>query len=895
MIANTLSEMCKAIAPAVGNHLWQSTGFAIAAGLLTLALRNNQARTRYLLWLAASAKFLILFSLLAGVGSHIAWWRYPAGKNAGVYIAMDQLSQPFSQSRMPLISETTPATHSAGVVELLAPFLAAVWLCGIAAVVLAWHVRWRRISVAIRKAVPLREGREVESLRRLERATGMSRQIEMRVSRTSLEPGIFGIFRPVLVWPQGISERLGQEHLEAILAHELCHARRRDNLSAAAHMLVEAIFWFHPVVWWMGVRLLQERERACDEHVLEMGSDRQTYAESILKICEFCVGSPLDFVSGVTGADLKKRIVHIMTKSVVRKLGFSKKLLLSAAGLAAVAVPIVFGAFSATRSVAASQAQITRGLPPVYEAVSIKSISIQPRESANRAASMEFTADKFIATNVTLQTLIKAAYRVEDNQISEAPNWLSTEKFDIGAKWDKSVVDALQELGESQLVVERRRMLQEFLADRFKLALHREFQHFPVYGLVIAKNGPKFQEAKPGDTYPNGFKDSDGLARAGMMYFEKGQLIGQGVPIALLVRKLSGELSRELGGSIIEDKTGLKGNYDFTLHWAPDESQASIFRGAEGSQLGADREASSESAGSSIFTALQEQLGLKLESQGGPAEILVIDHVEEPVEREAQDTAAAPLAVLAIAEASIKPNKNDTPMAGFNIKGKSFSAVMFKPDRFMATNFTLHQLIRLAYGVQDSQILSGPNWLNSAKYDVDAKIDSPVADGLNKLSADDANLARLHMVQTLLADHFKLMLHRETKELPVYALVVADGGPRLQAAKPGDTYPDGIKGPGGRPVGTGYFEPEKGKIVFQGGPLSSLVQYLSDRLGQTVLDKTGLIGNYDFALQWAPILPGASSPSILDAVHEQLGLRLEQQNAATEVLVVDRAEKPSEN
>ncbi len=630
MIAYNFHAMWPVLAAALGNHLWQSTLFVIVAGLLTLILRDNHARARYGLWLAASVKFLIPFSLLTVLGSQIAWWRGPSETNGGVYMAMDQLSQPFSQSRLPLISQTMPATRSAGPIELLWPFLAAIWLCGIAVVVLAWYVRWRRISAAIRKAEPLREGREVESLRSLEQTEGMSRQIEMRVSRTSLEPGIFGIFRPVLVWPQGISERLEQEHLEAILAHELCHARRRDNLSAAVHMVVEAIFWFHPIVWWLGARLLQERERACDEHVLEMGSDRQIYAESILKICEFCVGSPLDFVAGVTGADLKKRIIHIMTKSVARKLDFSKKLLLSMAGLAAVAVPIVLGALSATRSVAASQAQIPGGIPPVYEAVSIKPISIQPNESANRAASMGFTADKFSATHVTLQTLIKAAYKVEDNQISGAPNWLTTEKFDIGAKWDKSVVDALQGLSENQLIVERRRMLQEFLADRFKLALHREFQHFPAYDLVIAKNGPKFQEAKPGDTYPNGFKDSDGVARAGLMYLAKGQLTGQGVPIALLVRKLSGELSRESGGSIIQDKTGLNGNYDFTLHWTPGESQDSIFRAAEGGQPGAGRQASSESAATSIFTALQEQLGLKLEAQSGPADILVIDHAEKP-------------------------------------------------------------------------------------------------------------------------------------------------------------------------------------------------------------------------------------------------------------------------
>jgi bla regulator protein BlaR1 len=87
-----------------------------------------------------------------------------------------------------------------------------------------------------------------------------------------------------LLWPLGISERFEDEHLVSILAHELCHVRRRDNLTAAIHMLVESIFWFHPLIWWLGAPLVDERERACDEDVLQRGVQRQVYAESILKV-----------------------------------------------------------------------------------------------------------------------------------------------------------------------------------------------------------------------------------------------------------------------------------------------------------------------------------------------------------------------------------------------------------------------------------------------------------------------------------------------------------------------------------------------------------------------------------------------------------------------------------
>ena len=118
--------------------------------------------------------------------------------------------------------------------------------------------------------------------------------------------GVFGILSPVLLWPRRIAERLGDEQVEAILAHELSHVRRRDNLAAALHMIVQALFWFHPLVWWLGARLVDERERACDEEVIRLGSEPQVYAESILKTCEFYVESRLACVAGVTGSDLKQ-------------------------------------------------------------------------------------------------------------------------------------------------------------------------------------------------------------------------------------------------------------------------------------------------------------------------------------------------------------------------------------------------------------------------------------------------------------------------------------------------------------------------------------------------------------------------------------------------------------
>lgn len=627
MILKYLSGMWMVIPPSLGNHLWQSTLFCVTAGLLTLTLRKNRARARYGLWLAASLKFLIPFSLLVGLGSHLPWARSSAGTKGGLSFAIEQVSQPFARPLMPVISQATPQKLTAlpNPSHLLPAILAVVWLCGFVVVVSVWCVRWQRISVATREAVPLTEGREVEALRQLERRGGLRRAIPILVSRASLEPGVFGIARPALIWPNGISERLDDAQLEAVLAHEVWHVRHRDNLAAAVHMVVEAIFWFYPLVWWLGARLLEERERACDQEVLGLGSARQVYAESILKTCEFCLESPLSCVSGITGADLKKRMVLIMTERVAEKLDFNRKLLLGAAGLMAIALPVIFGLLHATQSLAQSQAQSAGGKAPVYEVASIK-----PNKSGANDTRMGYSPDGFSATESNLQMLIMGAYGVNPNQISGAPDWLTSERYDIEAKTDSSTADEFRKLNGDERRAERQRMLQALLADRFKLTVHRETKELPVYVLVVAKGGPKFHEAKPGDTYPNGMKLPDGHGGAGLMFMGRGELTAQGLPLETLVR----ELSLQLGRTVI-DKTGLTGNYDFSLTWTSDVTVGGFGetlapRETEGSQPGTRGTSEPESSGPTIFTALQDQLGLKLQSEKGPVEILVIDHVEKP-------------------------------------------------------------------------------------------------------------------------------------------------------------------------------------------------------------------------------------------------------------------------
>jgi uncharacterized protein (TIGR03435 family) len=297
--------------------------------------------------------------------------------------------------------------------------------------------------------------------------------------------------------------------------------------------------------------------------------------------------------------------------------------LLTAAGLLAVATPVVFGLLHAAQSPAESQAETTPAMALVFEVASIK-----PDKYSSRMFKFGwYSPETFTATGATLQILLREAYGVENNQISGAPNWADSKRYDIQAKADKSVAEELGKGSLDQRTVKYQRMLQSLLVDRFKLTLHRETKELPVYELVIAKHGPKLEEAKPGNTYPNGIGGPGSHSGPHVLQIRSGQLVGQALPMADLARLLT----RPLGRTVL-DKTGLTGDYDFKLQWTPDENQLPMLEGTEGGPQGAGSARPPDSTGPSMFTAIQEQLGLKLESKKGPVEVLVIDHVEEPSE-----------------------------------------------------------------------------------------------------------------------------------------------------------------------------------------------------------------------------------------------------------------------
>jgi uncharacterized protein (TIGR03435 family) len=245
--------------------------------------------------------------------------------------------------------------------------------------------------------------------------------------------------------------------------------------------------------------------------------------------------------------------------------------------------------------------------PAVFEVATIKL-----NKSGSRSSDSSTRNGRLIATNISLKSLMQyEAYGVPGSRILGGPKWLDTTRFDIKAKMDDSTLDRLQALPHNERRFEQQAMVQQLLTDRFKLAIHRETRDLPVYAIVVVKKDPKLPPAK---TTSEGSHISSTGTRSGS------QLTAENVTLTQFADDLTARLFQELGRDVV-DKTEIKGRFDVTIKWAPNAETI-------GNQTDGLPPPSGDSP--AIFTAIQEQLGLKLEPTKAPIEVIVIDHAEMP-------------------------------------------------------------------------------------------------------------------------------------------------------------------------------------------------------------------------------------------------------------------------
>jgi uncharacterized protein (TIGR03435 family) len=463
---------------------------------------------------------------------------------------------------------------------------------------------------------------------------------------------------------------------------------------------------------------------------------------------------------------------------------------------------------------------------------------------------------RFEAAGLTMLDLLERAYGVGDRDwIVGGPAWIGIDKFDIVAS-----VPAGPPRPELQP------MLQALLADRFKLAVHKDTKPMPVYVLAAGKR-LLLKESGGGESKCSG-DGRDGItmtcSNMGMEQF---------------ARELYGSAEYDYFDRPLLDKTGLTGQYDFTLHWTPR------------ARMGA-RNTDGQSTGTSVFDAVEKQLGLKVEMREEPVPVIVVYRVNLiPIPNRPGVTAALNARSLTEFEvAEVRAHKPETPF--------KFATYDTEAD---ILGLNLRSLIQEAYDIRGEELADEPKWIDTDRFDVIAK--AP-----RRVPWENMQL----MLQNLIEERFKLTYHKEDRPIPVYALTVGKRTAKLKDADPASrsdcrkTFGDGTV-----------------TLTCRNTTMAQLAAKARDAIWGDVgnvrlpvADVTGLTGGFDFAVTWAPSarantagrggetspaagVAEASTPTgdltFAEALEKQLGLKLQQQKHPMPVMVIDQVERPSEN
>ena len=472
---------------------------------------------------------------------------------------------------------------------------------------------------------PIRLRRLRGSARRWSRGDALLRTIDPTVRRVEVfvhdeerAPLTCGLARPAILLPAAAAQ-WSEDDITRALIHELEHVRRADWPMFIATRIVSALYWFHPLAWIAWRRLGLEAERACDDAVLR-GSERTAYAQQLVTLArERWRASAIPVLSMTGRSDLSARIAALLDETQRRgRLGRAR-----AAVILAVAT-VLLAAVGPLRAQGTPIVIARQADAPAFEVVSIrenKSSVLDPEDS-----SIAFMpGGRFVTTNWPLRLLILGAFALQPQQLVDAPDWIDMVRYDISATAPGPLTPA-----SSQLAIQR------MLADRFRLAVHTETREVPIFALTVARDdgrlGPKLKKSAV---------DCDAIIKANMqvrgdgpriavpqlpdgrsacVFSQRfGRVLAGGTTMANFAQGLSRIHSR-----IIHDRTGLAGGFDIDLEFTPDST---IYRdGAPGPGAPLDPNAPS------FFTALVEQLGLKLEAARAPVEVLVIDRIERPSE-----------------------------------------------------------------------------------------------------------------------------------------------------------------------------------------------------------------------------------------------------------------------
>jgi uncharacterized protein (TIGR03435 family) len=756
------------------------------------------------------------------------------------------------------------------------------WIVGAACFLAPVAIGLWQIRTIRRSALPWRRGQSIAA--RAGEELGARQRVEVHMHEGVAGPMTCGIVRPTILFPIDAADWPAQE-IDRAIVHELEHVRRHDWLSQCLARIVCAIYWFHPLVWIARRAFELEAERACDDAVL-LRAEATGYADQLVGLAARLSSShrrPL--LAMASRRDLAARVRALLDGGQAR--GRAGTTAIATACVVAVALVLTM---SSLRIVTRAQTADMK--------FDVASVRPHPNDGVGkRDQRASYGPQSVDFSGLALGFIIGEAYAVAPGHVVGATDQVTSalrgvEGYDIEGRAPRPATRD-----------ELRAMLQSLLAERFKLTVHREKREQPVFRLVTASGGPKVTPAQSGE-FATDASSSDRLA------FRNAEL-----------SRLASLLTSFAGREVVDD-TGLKGLYNFTLRMPDGYTLASAKTGlatGNGPDMGS-------------FAAPLRELGLQLVSGKATVDYLVVDHVERPTSNDAAETKPAAQVTAPKFEAvSIRPCVDDTPPPGANGGARSSQGGFpsTSPGRFTIDCGTIERLISNAYVLNGERLENntprigdvswwkgGPEWIRYDKFTIEAS-----APGVT-----DRAILLGPMLRALLEDRFKLKLHRETQNAPMYAMTVAKGGLKIQPMAPGgcvDYRDQALDADTARAnaaaVNAGTAKPNCDGMTMMGGPgharwtiggttMPNFAGILTSSMDHHVIDKTGYDPEtkFNIHLEFAPDehVPGPDkrnprttfdspdAPTIFAALEQQLGLKLEPTKGPQGVLVIDQVERP---
>ena len=443
---------------------------------------------------------------------------------------------------------------------------------------------------------------------------GVKQPIAVAIHPDLTGPMTCGVNRPTIVFPADACH-WSEADLRRAIRHELEHVRRADCLIDGIARLTCAVYWFHPLVWACWRRLRLEAERACDDAVLD-SSDAIEYADQLVALASRVSNGRVALIAMAAHRDLSRRVRALLDRSQRRgQAGRGRTAGLLAAGLALVAV---IAPLDASWQVAPMKA-------PAFEVASVReNTSGDPFGGGDRQLTWLYPGGRFTARNTSLRELILLAYRYEitRSQLTGLTPWMNERRFDIEARAADGVVAPGElDVPRAQLMD---RMLQTLLADRFTLRVRREQRTGDLHVLSIAPGGPKMTPAKDPPceqrTNPGGLMVKADPGNACHMFTRIGRTGFEAAAIDTL--DIAMGLRQYLGQPVV-DRAQLSQLYNVTVHWKPESPSRAVGAGAH-------NEPQADENDPDMYTAIREQLGLRLTIERAPIEMLVVESAEPP-------------------------------------------------------------------------------------------------------------------------------------------------------------------------------------------------------------------------------------------------------------------------